>query len=209
MDNKQIEEIYNQTFGGLTLFYRDTTLSENLISKYQVGQILTERGFTDMTYKGGGLSTNFRYLIASANGKDLSAFNPNSAQFGHIVLSSNAFFKVLDIYKIGDKTQVFLLEIPANAIDFFASATSNIEEDIIKKARESFDNKLDTDPIPELQTEEWKQRTEFPIGMSDKGELFYQSENKSQVSSDNINQKQDKIETKTQIEQEKPWWKFW
>lgn len=209
MDNKQIEEIYNQTFGGLTLFYRDTTLSENLISKYQVGQILTERGFTDMTYKGGGLSTNFRYLIASANGKDLSAFNPNSAQFGHIVLSSNAFFKVLDIYKIGDKTQVFLLEIPANAIDFFASATSNIEEDIVKKARESFDNKLDTDPIPELQTEEWKQRTEFPIGMSDKGELFYQSENKCQVSSDNINQKQDKIETKTQIEQEKPWWKFW
>lgn len=79
MGNKEIEDIYNQTFGGLTLYYRDTTLSDILSSKYQVGQILTERGFTDISFKGGGLATNFRYLIASANGKDLSAFNPNSA----------------------------------------------------------------------------------------------------------------------------------
>ena len=197
MDNKQIEEIFNQTFGGLTLFYRDTTLSENLISKYHVGQILTERGFTDMTFKGGGLATNFRYLIASANGKDLSAINPNSAQFGHILLSSNAFFKVLDIYKIGKKTQVFLLEIPETTLDFFSSATSNIEDDITKKARESFEIKIDAEPIPELQTQEWRERTEFPIGMNDKGELFYQAENIKPISVQN------------QTEKEKPWWKFW
>jgi hypothetical protein len=192
MNNKQIEEIYNHTFSGLTLYYRDTALSENFISKYQVGQILTERRFTDMTYKGGGLSTNFRYLIASANGKDLSTFNPNTPQFGHIVLTSNAFFKVLDIYKICNKTQVFLLEIPANAIYFFASATSNIEIDIIKKARESFDNKINTDPIPELQTEEWKDRTSFPIGMNDKGELFYQVDNTNNSTQTSNIQKQNR-----------------
>lgn len=185
MDNKQIEEIYNQTFGGLTLFYRDTTLSDNLISKYAIGQILTERGFTDMSYKGGGLATNFRYLIASANAKDLSAFNPDSAQFGHVLLSSNTFFKVLDIYKIGDKTQVFLLEIPATAVDFFASATSSIENDISKKARESFDIKINAEPIAELQKQEWKGRTEFPIGMNDKGEFFYQSYNKNSTTKSN------------------------
>lgn len=201
MDNKQIEEIYNQTFGGLTLFYRDTTLSENLISKYHVGQILTERGFTDMTHKGGGLTTNFRYLIASANGKDLSAFNPDSAQFGHILLSSNAFFKVLDIYKIGDKTQIFLLEIPATAVDFFASATSNIEEDITKKARESFDTKCNAEPIPELQNLEWKQRTEFPIGMSDKGEFFYQADNKKPVSTEKKSENQNNTNDENQTEQ--------
>lgn len=172
MDKKQIEEIYNKTFSGLTLFYRDTTLSEDLISKYKVGQILTERGFTDISYKGGGLTTNLRYLIASANAKDLSALNPDSGKFGHVLLSSNAFFKVLDIYKIGDKTQIFLLEIPANAIDFFASATSNIEDDITKKARESFDTKVNLEPISELQSNEWKERTAFPIGMNDKGEFF-------------------------------------
>jgi len=174
---------------------------------YQVGQILTERGFTDMTYKGGGLATNFRYLIASANGKDLSALNPNSAQFGHILLSSNAFFKVLDSYRIGDKTQVFLLEIPATAVDFFTNVTSNIEKDIIIKARENFENKINANLIPELQTEEWKQRTESPIGMSDKGELFYQAESKSQVSSEKINPTQET--TETQLQHDKPWWKFW
>lgn len=207
MENKQIEEIYNQTFGGLTLFYRDTSLSENLISKYSVGQILTERGFTDMSYKGGGLATNFRYLIASANAKDLSAFNPDSAKFGHVLLSSNAYFKVLDIYKIGSKTQVFLLEIPVTAVDFFASATSNIEEDITKKARESFDTKINSEPIAELQTKEWRERTEFPIGMNDKGEFFYTQTNNVPLKGSNEQVKPTK-ESESNSEQ-KPWWKFW
>jgi hypothetical protein len=208
MDNKQIEEIYNQTFGGLTLFYRDTTLSDNLISKYTIGQILTERGFTDMSYKGGGLATNFRYLIASANAKDLSAFNPDSAQLGHVLLSSNAFFKVLDIYKIGDKTQVFLLEIPSTAVDFFASVTSSVEEDITQKARESFDTKINSEPIAELQTNEWKERTEFPIGMNDKGDFFYQAGSETSTQKDTSQQK-NITKVDKQIQQEKPWWKFW
>lgn len=173
MNNSQIEEIYNQTFGGLALFYRDTSLSENLISKYEAGQILTERGFTDMSYKGGGLTTNFRYLIASANAKDLSAFNPESEKCGHVILSSNAFFKVLDIYKISNKTQAFLLEIPASAVEFFSNTTSNIEKEITKHAREIFEKIIHSDPISELQSKEWKERTEFPIGMDDSGKFFY------------------------------------
>ena len=208
MENKQIEEIYNQTFSGLTLFYRDTTLSENLISKYKIGQILTERGFTDMSYKGGGLATNFRYLIASANAKDLSALNPESTQFGHVLLSSNAFFKVLDIYKIGDKTQVFLLEIPETAVNFFTSTTSSVEVDITKKARDGFEVKINSEPIAELQTKEWKERTEFPIGMNDKGEFFYQAENKV-TSSENSKQEENKTQSYNETQQDKPWWKFW
>ncbi|MCK9640107.1 MAG: hypothetical protein M0R39_09385 [Prolixibacteraceae bacterium] len=179
MSNTEIEKIYKQTFSGLTFFYRDITLSEGLILKYQIGQILTERGFTDMTYKDGGLVTNCRYLIASANAKDLSTFNPDAKQFGHALLTSNAFFKVLDIYKIGNKTQIFLLEIPATAVDFFANVTSNIENDITKKAREGFDTKINSEPIPELQTQDWKDRIEFPIGMNEKGEFFYTAGDKT------------------------------
>lgn len=207
MENKQIEAIYNQTFGGLALFYRDTTLSESLISKYAVGQILMERGFTDISYKGGGLTTNFRYLIASANAKDLSVFNPDSARFGHVVLSSKAFFKVLDIYKIGNKTQVFLLEIPATAVDFFAGASSNLEEDIAKKARENFDAKINSEPIAELRTKEWKERTEFPIGMNDKGEFFYTQTNNDQQKESNKQIKP--INASETNSEQKPWWKFW
>lgn len=133
---------------------------------------MTERGITAITYKDGGLVTNCLYLIASANAKDLSAFNPDSKQFGQVLLTSNVFFKVLDIYKIGNKTQIFLLEIPA-AVNFFANVTSNIENDLTKKAREDFDTKINSEPIPELQTQDWKDSTEYPIGMNEKREFFY------------------------------------
>jgi len=203
MENEQLEQIYNKVFGGLTLFYRDTTLSENLISKYSIGQILTERGFTDMSFKGGGLKTNLRYLIASSNAKNLSAINPDAAVYGHVLLSSNAFFKILDIYKIADKTQVFLLEIPSTAIDIFANNTSNIEADITKKAREGFESKINLDPIPELQSSEWLARCEFPIGMNDNGDFFYNNNEKNSVKEAISNPKQNTKSDNT------PWWKFW
>jgi hypothetical protein len=206
MNGTEIEKIYNQTFSELTLFYRDSTLSEDLISKYRIGQILKERGFTYMTYKGGGLETNCRYLIASAHGKDLSAFNPESKEAGHVLIKANAFFKVLDIYKIGDKTQIFLLEIPATAVNIFVNITSNMEIDITKKARKNFDTKIDSEPIPELQTQDWKDKTEFPIGMNEKGECFYIANNKQP----NISTGDDEENTNedNSTKQNKPWWKL-
>ncbi len=199
MDNTEIEKIYNDTFAGCAMFYRDTNLDEKLISKYQQNQILLERGFADMSFKGGGLTQNLRYLIASSKGKNLSAINPQSEKLGHIMLQSNAFFKVLDIYKIEDKTQILLLNIPENAIKLFQSSTSNIEKQVIEKARESFTTKINTASIQELSTSEWKERTKYPIGMSDKGEFFYQQKvNKASPEiSERANQKK------------KPWWKKW
>jgi hypothetical protein len=186
MDNKKIEELFNKTFSGLTLFYRDTELPDHLKELYQVGQILLERGMTDMTWKGGGLATNFRYLIASSFGKDLSMFNPDAGKFGLIVLTPNSYFKVLDIYKHNGKTQVFLLNIPGEGIDVFKSAKTNIEEEIIAKARQSFDEKVDAEPLSELQHEEWLDRTSFPIGMNEKGEFFH-GQNKPQQTNKSFN----------------------
>jgi hypothetical protein len=194
MENNEIEKIYNETFGGLTLYYRDTNLSEDLISKYQIGQILIERGFTDMSYKGGGISSNCRYLIASAFGKEAPRFMPSFKECGRIMLKSNSFFKILDIYKIEDKTQIFLLNIPENYVDFFSNSKSNIEDDIIKKAKESFENKINSEPIEELQKKIWKDMTEFPLGMNEKGIFFYQPKEENSISQKNKN---------------KNWWKFW
>ncbi len=233
INNVPFDEIYNQTFSGLTLYYRDTTLSEDLISKYEVGQILMERGLVDMSFKGGGLETNLRYLIASSNATDLSFF-PESEKLGHALLPAKSFFKVLDIYKIGDKTQIFLLQIPYNTVAFFASADTNIEEDITIKARGSFDEKANSIPITELQTSEWRKRTIFPIGMDDKGE-FFKPENstnqKGTVGAENEKKdvfhnpkaaSEEEIEKKyteftknpaaendIQIQKASPWWKFW
>lgn len=172
MEKEQIEEIFNKTFAGLAFFYRDSKLNDCLVSKYQVGQILLERGFTDMSYKRGGLNSDVRYLIASANAKDLSMIDPSCARFGHVVLTSGAYFKVLDIYKINNKTQILLLNIPQIAIELFGKSSSNIEEDIIKSGKADFETTINLDVLPELQTKEWKQRIGFPIGMSDEGEFF-------------------------------------
>lgn len=172
MEKEQIEEIFNQTFADLAIFYRDSNIDTNLVSKYQVGQILLERGFTDMSYKRGGIVSDVRYLIASANAKDLSVIDPSSTQFGHVVLTSGSYFKVLDIYKKGNKTQIVLLNIPPIAIELFGKSSYNIEEDIIKKGRVDFETAVELEILPQLQTPEWKQRIDFPIGMSDEGEFF-------------------------------------
>lgn len=172
MDKQQIEEIFNETFAGLALFYRDCQLSEELISNYKIGQIIQEKGYTDASYLKGGLSDNLRYLIASSHAKDISSLVPQMEQYGYVMLKSNSYFKVLDIFKLENKTQILLLEIPEQTVDFFSNNSSNIEEQIIEKARESFKAISSLDPHVNLQTTEWKERTSTPIGMNDNGELF-------------------------------------
>lgn len=206
MKNKRIRELLDETFSDLKLFYRDANLSDSLIEKYKVGQIIKEKGFTDMTSIGAGLSGNFRYLIASANAKDLAKFNPDSAKTGHFLLDEISFFKILDIQKIENKTQVFLLHIPDNSISLFKNSTSNIEEEITEKARQKFISKVNSPSIPGLQTESWKERTKSPIGMSENGELFFDDSTIKTEEPKRIEINKDKkiIEIN-----KKPWWKIW
>ena len=206
MKNARLKAIYNETFSGLKLFYRDTDLPENLISNYKIGQIIQEKGFTDMTSIGGGLSGNLRYLIASAHPKDLSKFNPDSAKIGHFLLDTITYFKVLDIQKIGNKTQVFILNIPDNSISLFKNSTSNLEEEITEKAKQKFANKINSPLIPELQTENWKEKTKAPIGMSSTGELYFDDSaiKKEEPKRIEINKDRKQIEIN-----KKPWWKIW
>ncbi|MCV2486778.1 hypothetical protein OD917_17750 [Flavobacterium sp. SH_e] len=206
MKNSRLKTMYHETFSGLKLFYRDTNLSENLISNYKIGQIIQERGFTDMSSLGGGLSGNLRYLIASAHAKDLSKFNPDSAKIGHFLLDSIAYFKVLDIQKIGDKTQIFLLSIPDNSISLFKNSSSNLEEEIIEKAQKRFREKIDAVLIPELQTENWKERTKLPLGMDEQGKLFFDD---SKIKTESPKRIDIDVAKKIIAINKKPWWKFW
>ena len=71
---------------------------------------------------------------------------------------------------------MLLLNIPEQGTELFNRATSNIEETIIEKARQSFKDKINLPVVEELETMEWQSRTEFPLGMNDNGEMFYPEE---------------------------------
>ncbi|WP_367392554.1 hypothetical protein [Lewinella sp. LCG006] len=180
MTNEEIQSVMNSTFGGLAIFCRDLELDESLISKYQPNQILMEIGFTDVTHKVGGLAKNCRYLVASSKGKDLSMFSQNP-EFGHIVIPSGAFFKVLDIHKEKGKTQILLLNIPKEGIPIFANSKINIEDQVIEKGKEIFKRTISSKPLQELQSKDWIERTSFPIGMSQEGDFFLNADKKGTV----------------------------
>lgn len=175
--NEQIEEIANWTLSGLTMYYRDSQLSENEIQKYEVGQIFRSQTFVDVSNFAGKLTKNSRFIFATNKAAPLYQVNPDTEKWKLHTINSNSYFKVLDIYKKGEKTQFFLLHIPANGIDFFRNTVlrlggNNLEEEIIEKSRISLDQKMEMTVIPELEEKEWVHRTSFPIGLDANGNFF-------------------------------------
>lgn len=172
MDNAKIEEAYNATFSGLTMYYRDCELKQDLISKYRVDQIIMERGFTDVSSFAEGLGKKLRYAIASNKAVNMGQINPDVAKFGFNLISAPSYYKVLDIYTIGNQTQILLLNFDEKYTDIFKSTKSNIEEKVVGMGRESLDKKIQMEPNEVLYENEWIERTKFPIGMSDNGDFF-------------------------------------
>lgn len=82
-----------------------------------------------------------------------------------------AFYKVLDIYQIQDKTQIFLLHFDEIYLNTFYNSNSNIEDQIIEMGRASFDQKIAMKPNEVLYGEEWLKRTKHPVGMRE-GNFF-------------------------------------
>ena len=168
-EDKFVEDICNVVFPGTTFAYRDTNLSEELISKYKKGMIIMERGFVDSSSKGGGMISNLRYLVISSQNKDMPSLFQD---FGLCTISMASYFKVLDIFSVNNKTQITLLHIPKESVELFDSCTISLEETITEKARENFLSKLELEPVPELKNDEWIERVKDPLGMDDDGNFF-------------------------------------
>jgi len=170
-DEKFIEEIGDMVFKGASFSYRDTHLSENMVAKYKTGMVIMEKGFLDSSSKGEGMSynSNLRYLVISSQNKTMPSMFQD---FGLCMISSGSYFKVIDIINKESKTQVTLLHIPREAVDLFSKYTTNYEEFIIQQSRENFLAKITLNPVPELEDEEWIERTKPPLGMDDEGNFF-------------------------------------
>src|SRR5690606_9984542 len=103
---------------GLTFFYRDIDLDAEIAGKYQAGQIIRNAIFLDVSSISGSLVQNTRFLIASNKAISLTRLTTDAAKWGLHVIYPNTFFKVLDALQANGKTQILLLQIPEEGIDF-------------------------------------------------------------------------------------------
>ena len=170
-DQDFIERATLAAIEGAAFSYRDTHLAEELIAKYSPEMIIMERGFVDSSAIGGGMSprANLRYLIVSSRNKLM----PTGWQdFALCTIANGSYFKVIDISKDADKTQIALLHIPKETVNFFSECTTNYEESLAEQCRAKFVAASKLEPAPELQDEQWLQRIKHPLGMSDDGVFF-------------------------------------
>jgi hypothetical protein len=171
MDEEQIEQAYNETFPGLTMYYRDCDMVKEDVAKFKKGQVIIEPGFTDLSSFAEGLDKNVRFAVTSNNAKYLGEINPDVAKWNFCLIHSDAYYKVLDIYQIENKTQILLLHFDEKYLDIFKRSNSNIEDQVIEMGRKSFDHKNTLEPNEVLYEEEWLKRTMYAVGMRE-GKFF-------------------------------------
>ncbi len=163
-------KVIESTFVGASRYVRDVNLDEKLAGRYEIGQIIQERGFVDASNRIGGMVTSHRYLILSSYMADFSGFEEGT-NWGLHVANRDSKFKVVDIYTVGDKTQILLLQLPDAFQSVFVNRT-DVEEEFIERERRNFEEDLKRDVIEELSGEMWLERCKFPLGMDEKGEFF-------------------------------------
>ncbi|MBO5151328.1 MAG: DUF1768 domain-containing protein [Methanobrevibacter sp.] len=162
--------VVSSTLNQSKFFARDCNLSDELADKYEIGQVITEKAFVDATDKIGGMATTHRYLILSNSMADLSQFEKDT-DWGIHTAKANSKFKVLDICKMNDKTQILLLQLPDGFEDAFSISNELIAQRI-EYSRKLFKNCLSKKIVKEVSGDDWLERVSFPLGMDDEGNFF-------------------------------------
>lgn len=169
----RLNEMLEQTFEGIAIFYRDNDLPDAIMEMYRPGLILRELGFTDASFQRGGFVGKNRFLIASAFATDLSHVGAAIPEQGLAVMQNGSYFKVLEMQERGGRKQVALLQVPAELVDFFdTDEFSPMEKQLIEIARAEFEELVDAEPVAALTDRSWLDRLTSPIGISDDGEFF-------------------------------------
>lgn len=164
-----LESILNWTLPGLQFLYRDTDYPFDTAGLYSKLKLFRAGFFVDCSAKAGKLTKKTRFIIASAHSAPLWQMAPWDEDLNEWKLHTlhfNSYFKVMDVYQVGDKTQVCLLHIPYQGIPLFAPDSSmqfNFEGsaniNLVELTRKSFDTKMQMDPIAAHESEAWTERT--------------------------------------------------
>jgi len=161
-----------QAFEGCSAFYRDTVLSPEVLSMYQVGTLFREPTFCDATYKFGGFAAPHRYLIISANAYCIDELSEHP-EWGLCIWQTDRIFKVIGTHQKEANTQTTLLEIPSEfRSELTTQSLSYLERGLASKAAERFEEALQLPTLPEHQSRLWLDRLELPVGVDDYGHFF-------------------------------------
>lgn len=167
---EQIQQATNDMLPGLSIFARDANLSHQVASIYQEGMIIREKAFVDATYRVQGMITSHRYVILSNHMKNLTAYEQGT-NWGLCIANRDSHFKVLGTHHCNGRTAIILLHLlDDERWKLFEKVHLSLEEDIRNKAIYSFETKIQLPPIPELTTNDWLKRCEFPLGVDNNGE---------------------------------------
>lgn len=170
MDESFIERV-NAVFGECGAFVRDTKLPDAVLVRYRVGVLLREPTYCDASHKLGGFVAPHRFLIFSSQARSLDELAPQP--WGLCVWQRGRIFKVIDRLTDGERVQVTLLEIPEDLLRLFLSEDANsIEQAFIEHGRRLLDDCRRASPVPELDTDEWRSRLVYPVGVDADGRYF-------------------------------------
>ncbi len=171
-DMQQMQSVINQMYPGIAIFVRDVNLPDDLANKYIPGMIIREKGLTDASCRVMGMVTTHRYMILSNHMGSLAQFE-HGTNWGLCVARADSHFKVLGQHTYKDKHAIILLHLPDDETwKLFRNIDISIDKQLLETAIQRFEAKCELPPVPELATQQWLNRCEFPIGMSDDGTFW-------------------------------------
>lgn len=190
---KFFEQVVNWILSGLQLFYRDTDADIDVERMYPVGKVVRTGFYTSVSTKLQKPAQKTRFLIASAHAALLCSdengninetglsFSPRAEEWRHAVISKNAWLKVLDIYKVGNITQIFMIQIPETAAMFwgdnetvfnFINESGGGGSTLVEIARRGLDKKMKQLVHPRSTDSDWIALMSQPLGYTSEGHSY-------------------------------------
>lgn len=142
--------------------YADIEASPRLLEKYVLNDwVHALNPVTASTLRGGMLNgCNVRFIFITNIGKDFRIEDEDYKQQGLYIFPSHLYYQVLDKWHIGNKAQILLTP--------HSYPSELVVDSIVRAAREDFRELYNAEPLPILDTAEWKARTAIQPGFNGK-----------------------------------------
>lgn len=168
---EEIKNIFTDTFTNLTFYVRDTNLPVEIISKYKKGMIICEPSSLMASFKVGGIFTNCRFAILSNHMLNVSPIDAQT-NFGLFMAEENSYFKILDVAKKNETTQILLLHLRKESWELFKNLDMISSFDLIKLGRDTFESCFFALPVFEHKNKEWLDICQKAVGINQDGNFF-------------------------------------